>query len=173
MIKGKKVVLRALEKDDLDRCLKWINDMDVVKLAGPPRFPKSKAEEEKWFEKTINDDKNRVLAIDANGKHIGNVGLHNIDFRNRNAMLGIMIGEKKYWNKGYGSDAVKTLVSLAFNELNLHKIYLHVFPSNKRALKCYEKCGFKKEGVLREHVFKGGKYQDLTVMSIINKGVKK
>lgn len=172
MIKGKKVVLRALEKEDLDRCLKWINDMDVVKLAGPLRFPKSKVEEEKWFEKTINDDKNRVLAIEANGKHIGNVGLHNIDFRNRNVMLGIMIGEPDYWNKGHGEDAIKALISFAFKEMNLHRIFLYVREDNKRAIRCYEKCGFKKEGVMRESLFSNGKYHNTLAMGILNE-VKK
>lgn len=168
MIKGKKVTLRALEKEDLKRCLKWINDMDVVKLAGPPRFPKSKVEEEKWFEKTTNDDKNRVLAIEANGKHIGNVGLHNIDFRNRNAMLGIMIGDKKYWNKGYGEDAIKMLIFFAFEEMNLHRIFLYVREDNERAIRCYEKCKFEKEGVLRESWFSNGKYHNTLVMGILN-----
>lgn len=172
MIKGKKIVLRALEKDDLRRCWKWINNPGVTKDMGSS-IPKSMHEEEKWYERIQESKKDKVFAIQVNKKHIGNISLDNIDSHNKRAELGIMIGDKNYWDKGYGTDAIKTLLSMGFNELNLHKIYLHVFPSNKRALKCYEKCGFKKEGVLREHVFKGGKYQDLIVMSIINKGGKK
>jgi len=172
MIKGKKIVLRALEKDDLRRCWKWVNDPEVTVDMGTS-IPKSMHEEERWYEETQKSDKKKIFAIQVGKKHVGNIGLDNIDYRNRKASLGIMIGEPDYWDKGYGSDAIKTLLYMGFNELNLHKIYLHVFPSNKGALKCYEKCGFKKEGVLREHVFKGGKYQDLIVMSIINKGGKK
>jgi len=172
MIKGKKIALRALEKDDLRRCWKWVNNPEVTEGMGSS-IPKSMHDEERWYEETQKSDKKKIFAIQVNKKHIENIALDNIDYRNKKASLGIVIGEQNYWSKGYGTDAIKTLLSLAFNELNLHKIYLHVFPSNKRALKCYEKCGFKKEGVLREHVFKGGKYQDLMVMSIINKGGEK
>lgn len=172
MIKGKKISLKALEKDDLRRCWKWVNDPEVTKNMGGSIL-KSMHEEERWYEETQKRDKKKIFAIQVNKKHIGNITLHNIDSHNKRAGLGIMIGDKRYWDKGYGSDAIKTRLSMGFNELNLHKIYLHVFPSNKRALKCYEKYGFKKEGVLKEHVFKGGKHLGLIVMSIINKGGKK
>lgn len=169
MIKGKKIALRALEKNDLKRCWKWMNDPEV--FVGEPgiRLPESFYEEEKWYEETQKDVRTKIFAIQIGKRHIGNIGLHNIDNRNKRAELGIMIGDKNCWDKGYGSDAIKTILSMGFNELNLHKIYLHVFPSNKRAFKCYEKCGFKKEGALMEHVFKGGKYQDLIVMSIVRR----
>ncbi len=169
MIKGKKVVLRALEKKDLKRCLKWVNDSEVTKDMGTS-FPKSMHEEERWYEGIQKSEKRKIFAIQAGKRYIGNISLENIDYRNRKATLGIMIGELGYWNRGYGTDAIKTSLSLAFNEMNLHKVYLYVFPSNKRAIRCYKKCGFEKEGLVRDHVFKQGKYQDLLVMSVINKG---
>jgi len=172
MIKGKKIVLRALEKNDLRRCWKWINNSEVTRDMGTS-FPKSMHEEERWYEEIQKSERRKVFAIQVGKKHVGNISLENIDYRSRKATLGIMIGEQNYWNKGYGSDAVKTLLLLAFNELNLHKIYLHVFPSNKRAIKCYRKCRFKEDGRLKDHVFKAGKYHDLLVMGVINKGEKR
>jgi len=109
-----------------------------------------------------------VLAIEtAEGVHIGNVGLHRIDWRNRNAELGIAIGERSYWNQGYGTDAIRTLLSLAFREMNLHRVFLRVDADNARGIRCYEKAGFRREGVLREAVFKEGAYHDQYIMSIL------
>ena len=78
-----------------------------------------------------------------------------------------MIGDKQYWNRGYGSDAMRVLLRLAFDKLNLHRIWLHVYDYNPRAIASYEKCGFKREGVLREQRFYGGKHHDIVVMGIL------
>jgi len=166
MIMGKRVILRALEKEDIKNCWKWINDPEIIKGLYMI-FPMSKYEEEKWYERSIGDDRNKYFAIEVNKKHIGNIGLHGIDWINRKAELGIMIGEKDYLNKGYGTDAIKTTLRYAFNKMNLHKIQLRVYEFNKRALKCYEKCGFKKEGVMREDLFRDGKYYNAVFMSIL------
>ena len=109
-----------------------------------------------------------MLAIEtAEGVHIGNVGLHRIDWKNRNAEPGIAIGEKEYWNRGYGTDAIRTLLGLAFREMNLHRVFLRVDADNARGIRCYEKAGFRQEGTLREAVFKAGIYHDQYVMSIL------
>ncbi|MDI6707597.1 MAG: GNAT family protein [Candidatus Thermoplasmatota archaeon] len=171
MIKGKKVILRALECKDLKRCWKWINDPEVTKGMGSA-IPKSMYEEEKWYEETLKNSRTKIFAIQVGKKHIGNISLEKIDYRNRKAALGIMIGEPNYWDKGYGTDAIKTLLSVAFNELNLHKVYLYSLTSNKRAIRCYKKCGFEVEGLLRDDIFKAGKYQDLLVMSAIKRAKK-
>ena len=82
--------------------------------------------------------------------------------------MGIFIGDKACWGKGYGPDAIRQLLRYAFEELNLHKVYLTHFGQNERGRRCYEKCGFVQEGVLRDHAFKGGKYHDHPIMSVIN-----
>jgi len=95
--------------------------------------------EERWFERQLNDEKSRIFAIETEkGVHIGNIGLHEIVYKDGKATLGIMIGEKGYWGQGYGSDALKALLRFAFEELNLHRLYLSVFDFNKRAIRCYE-----------------------------------
>lgn len=170
MIKGKKVNLRALEKEDIQKTIKWINDPEVTKYLSIV-FPISLAEEEKWFEYYLKRKDDRIFAIETkDGTHIGNIGLHKIDWLNRKVMLGILIGEKEYWNKGYGTDAVKTAVKFAFEEMNIHKVYLCVMDFNERAVKIYEKCGFTREGVSRDDVYRNGKYHDMIWMSVLNKG---
>ncbi len=166
MIIGKKVILRALEKEDLTNCWKWINDPEIIEGVLIV-FPMSKYEEEKWYEKSIGDERNKYFAIEVDKKHIGNIGLHEIDWINRKAALGIMIGEKDYLNKEYGTDAIKTILKFAFGNLNLNKIHLTVFEYNKGAVRCYEKCGFKKEGAMREDIFRDGRYYNTLFMSIL------
>jgi RimJ/RimL family protein N-acetyltransferase len=168
-IVGARVKLRLLERSDLARSIKWLNDPEIMKLLGR-RHPMSMAEEEKWYEDYLKAGKSRIFAIeDENGEHVGNIGLHNIDKENRRASLGIVIGERERWGRGYGSAALMVALKYAFRELGLHKVSLRVFQTNKRAIKSYSRCGFKKEGVEREQVFKDGKFHDLFVMSILDR----
>ena len=80
----------------------------------------------------------------------------------------MMIGDKAMHGKGYGTDAVSLLCKLGFEEMNLHKIKVEVMAFNLAAIRCYEKCGFIKEGTLRDEVFREGKYHDVIVMGKIN-----
>ena len=77
-----------------------------------------------------------------------------------------MIGDKDYWGKGYGTDTMKTLITFIFNNMNINKIRLSTFSFNERAIKSYKKCGFTVEGVLKNEIFKDGKYYDEIIMSI-------
>ncbi len=130
----------------------------------------SMAEEERWYEEYLKAGKSRIFAIlEENGEHVGNIGIHNIDNENRRASLGIVLGDKEKWGQGYGSEALMTVLRYAFRELGLHKVTLRVFQSNERAIRSYKRCGFKKEGLEREQVFKDGKFHDLYVMSILDR----
>jgi RimJ/RimL family protein N-acetyltransferase len=100
-------------------------------------------------------------------KLIGNCGFFNYDQRNANAEFGIMIGEKSYWNKGYGTEAVRLLVKHGFQTVNLNRIYLRVLENNLRAIRAYEKAGFTHEGRQRQADFRDGRYIDLLVMSTL------
>ncbi len=168
MLYGAKVRLRAPEKRDLPLFVRWLNDPEVKRYL-TRYWPLSLAEEERWFENLLTrKDSDRVLVIETEeGKPIGNIGLHNIDWKNRKAVLGIFIGEKDYWNKGYGTDAIKTLLRFAFEELNLNRVELRVFEFNARAIRCYEKCGFVLEGRLRQSLFRDGRYHDELVMAVL------
>ncbi|MBU0703328.1 MAG: GNAT family N-acetyltransferase [Chloroflexi bacterium] len=170
MIKGNKVQLRPIERDDLPRFVEWFGDPKVRRHLAV-YLPFSLAQEERWFESLqgrLERQESVLLAIEtAEGVHIGNIGLDAINWKDRNAELGIVIGEKPYWSQGYGTDAIRTLLGLAFREMNLHRVFLRVDVDNARGVRCYEKAGFRREGTLREAVFKEGTYCDQHVMSIL------
>ena len=133
MIVGKKVRLRPIERDDLPRFVEWFGDPKVRRHL-LRYLPFSLAQEERWFENLLGQLERQtdvLLAIEtADGVHIGNVGLHAIDWKNRNAEFGIAIGEKAYWGQGYGADATRTLLNVAFGEMNLHRVFLRVDTDN-------------------------------------------
>jgi len=174
MILGQRIRLRPVEKDDLPRYVKWFSDPDVrANLAH--HLPVSQAQEEKWFERNLQAGDTQSWAIDAQPDdmavgpwvHIGSCGLHEIDWRHRNAELGILIGARDFWNRGYGTDTVATLAGWSFNTLNLHRIFLRVFADNTRAIRCYEKVGFQHEGRLRQDNFSNGAYRDTLLMGLL------
>jgi len=82
-------------------------------------------------------------------------------------LIGIMIGEKEFWNLGYGTDAIETLLRYLFYELAMNRVYLIADERNARALHCYEKLGFKKEGILRQNRYKNGVYTNDVMMSLL------
>ncbi len=171
-MEGKLVRLRAYEKSDLDSIMKWINDEEVTDFlaGGMLTYPVSSITEEKYIESTAqSSDTNKSFAIEtlAEQKYIGGVAFHAINWLNRSAGLGITIGDKSYWGRGYGTDAMRVMMRLGFDKMNLHRLWLHVYEYNRRAIASYEKCGFKREGVLRKERFYRGSYYDTVVMGIL------
>ncbi|MCP4542145.1 MAG: GNAT family N-acetyltransferase [Chloroflexi bacterium] len=170
MIMGNKVRLRSIERDDLPRFVAWFNDPDIRRHL-LMYLPMSLAQEERWFENMLGRLERQtdvLLAIETiDGVHIGNVGLHSIDWKNRNAEFAIAIGEKSHWGQGYGTDATRTILNLAFGGMNLHRVYLRVDTDNPRGIRCYEKVGFQREGIMRHVGFRKGVYHDQYLMSIL------
>jgi len=168
MILGSKTRLRAIEREDIPTFVRWLND-PAVRQYLEMYLPISRAEEEQWFEAYLKNSSSRIFTIidTEDGVSIGNVGLHELDWKNRCATLGIVIAEKEYWGRGYGSDAIAALLDFAFREMNLHRIQLSVYEFNQRAKRCYEKCGFRHEGRAREAFFSGGRYHDSLLMAIL------
>ncbi len=170
MILGEKVRLRPIEREDLPQYVRWFGDPEVRHHLAV-YLPFSLAQEERWYEglqERLAGGRDVILAIETmEGVHIGNVGLHSINWKDRSSELGIVIGEKGYWNQGYGTDTMHTMLRVAFEEMNLHRVYLRVDADNVRGIRCYEKCGFQKEGTLRDAVFRAGQYHDQLLMSIL------
>lgn len=170
MILGKKVQLRPIEREDLPRFVEWFSDPEFRRYLGV-NLPFSLAQEERWFEKLLDRmAKQEVLTLTietVDGAHIGNVSLFDINWQDRHAELGIAIGDKAYWGQGYGTDATRTILRVGFDDFNLHRIFLRVHEDNARAIRCYEKVGFRMEGTLRESVFRDGAYRDMILMSIL------
>lgn len=135
-------------------------------------LPMSLADEENWFNSLAKrDQKERPFAIEVrkgkNWKLIGNCAVFEIKSVNSSAELGIMIGEKSEWNKGYGAEVMTLLQRHCFETLNLNRVFLRVYVDNVRAVRSYEKAGFVLEGRLREAVYKFGKYEDVLFMSVL------
>ncbi|HWQ04018.1 MAG TPA: GNAT family protein [Longilinea sp.] len=171
MIIGQNIRLRAIERQDLPHFVEWLNDPEVRRNL-LVNVPLSQAQEDGWFERVLSRPlEEQPLAIEVNTPEgwqmVGNCGLFDLDWRNRSAEIGIFIGDKRFWNKGYGTEAMRLMAGYGFGSLNLYRIYLRVFETNPRGIHCYEKAGFIHEGRLRQAEFQDGKYIDLLVMSVL------
>ncbi len=171
MIYGKRIRLRGIEKADISKYYEWINDPEVID--GLSVFlPMSLKDEEQWLENiSQREQAEKPLSIEMrerkNWRLIGNCGFFNIEWVNRVAEFGIMIGDKSVWNKGYGTETVRLLLQHGFETLNFNRIYLRVYSTNPRAIRSYEKAGFVREGTLRQAVYRHGRYADIHIMSIL------
>lgn len=169
MMQGKRVRLRAVEPSDLPDYHRWLNDPEVIRYL-VIYAPLSMPDEEAWYEAIRADDSQMVFAIETEaGQHIGNLGLMHINWKDRTAELGIVIGDKSQWGKGYAQDAIETLLGFAFGEMNLHRIYLRVYADHAPAINSYRRCGFIEEGRLREDIYAEGGYHDMLIMGILKR----
>jgi RimJ/RimL family protein N-acetyltransferase len=171
MLIGKRIRLRGVEITDLPNMVRWMNDPDVIQNL-LVYTPLSCEDEQIWFDTMMKNPKEEhvyIIEIQENETWIpiGSTGFHGLDWKNRSAEIGISIGEKKYWNQGYGRDTMRTMLRHAFNDLNLNRVYLNVFETNERAKKAYLASGFIEEGRLRQDVFKNGRYLDVYMMSVL------
>lgn len=174
MIRGVRVYLRAVERDDLARCHRWMNDERLVATLAQ-RYPMSLAREADWIERAARgqDPSEISLAIClADGdRHIGNCGLVGIERENRTATLGIFIGEEDCRGRGYGAEALRLLCRFAFDELDLRKIRLDVQAENAAAIKTYERLGFRQEGLLRAEIYRKGRPLDVVRMGLLKEEI--
>lgn len=170
MIEGRITNLRAQEPGDAERVFGWINDREVTRHLNA-RYAFPLLYEEQWARDRASAPlsfTNVHFAIETKeGELIGNLGFHVVRPEDRNAHLGMMIGEKAYWSRGYGTDALRTLLAFAFGEMNLHRVDLTVDADNERAIACYRKCGFQVEGRMRAARYQEGRYGDQLVMAVL------
>lgn len=170
MYTGEKVRFREYRKEDVKQAQEYINDPEVKRLLHPGiPFLYTYEDEQKWFENMSATKDEYSFAIETleDSKYIGGCGINKVDWKNSTAVVGIFIGDKAYWSKGYGTDAMKVLIKFIFEQMNINKIKLNVNSFNERAIRSYEKCGFIKEGVLRQELFRDGKYHDVINMGIL------
>ncbi len=171
MIEGTLVNLRPRERSDIERVYRWVNDAEVTRHLSV-RYPMSLAAEEGWFaerDAKPNSFMDLHLAIERidDELHIGTVSMHRASAEARHARLGIMIGDKAYWSRGYGTDAILTLLGFAFGEMNLRRVDLTVDADNERGIACYRKCGFVEEVRFRQAIYTRGAYQDQLLMGVL------
>lgn len=168
-ISGKKVTLRALEREDMEELRSFHNDPEIANLIGGWSIPISSEQQNRWFDQLTYDDRNLRLAIDT--KEDGFIGISNItniDLKNRSAHHGILIGKKNMRGHGYGRDTVMTTMKYAFEELQLHRldgdIVEHNIPSYNLFIK---KCGWVEEGRIRDHAFRNNRFYDRLIVGIL------
>ena len=173
MIEGVLINLRAREMSDLERTARWLNDPQVALPLGE-RYLRSVAA----LEAAMREQAARPapysdlrLAIETReGRHIGHVRLFAVSAEDRSAKVAIFIGDPEFRSKRYGSDAMRTLLQFAFEEMNLHRVELDVWDYNERAMASYRKCGFVEEARLRQAHYEGGVYHDAIVMAVLRDG---
>ncbi len=167
IIHGEKVLLRAVEEADNQLLLSLINDPDTEMMLGGSSWPVSEAEQLKWFEhqERSRDVLRCIVALKEDGKAIGTIILSDIDQKNATGHIHIKMSKDGGRGKGYGTDAVNTLVQYAFDELRLNCIYANILSYNEASIKLFERCRFKRDGVLRQRVFKKGTFFDLLAYS--------
>jgi RimJ/RimL family protein N-acetyltransferase len=170
IVEGELVRLRAYEPSDIAAVMKWVNDPEVTQHLEAFVAPVSRLAEERWLEAAAlgADPNHRIFAIETlGGEYLGGIDLRNIAWRDRKAEQGIAIGNKSHWGKGYGTDATRVMLRFAFDVLNLKRIWMRVHEDNPRAIACYGKCGFKREGLLRQDHFARGEYRDVIIMGLL------
>lgn len=168
MLLGKRIRLRAIEQEDLEKMAEWRNQPETYEYFYE-YFPLSKASQQMWYENLLRktDDLMFVISTLA-GKAIGTVAVLNINWRNRNAEWGrFLIGEKDYMAKGYGIEAELLILEYVFEHLNLNRLYGEVLVDNTRVRSLHKKCGFQEEGLLRQHIYKQGKYCDVIIVGML------
>ena len=166
IITGKKISLREIRKSDLASCIRWLKDPEVTRFLSNSVKNLTETEEVQWFrsvKKSKNDIVFSIVAMPEN-KYIGNCGLHKINWTEKKCELGIFIGDRDYWNRGFGTAATMLLLDFATGTIGIEKIKLFVYEYNLRAKKVYEKCGFSVVEKLKNHHLFDNKYWDTYVM---------
>ncbi|HEY7268984.1 MAG TPA: GNAT family protein [Dehalococcoidia bacterium] len=171
MLEGKLVRLRPMEPDEFENYYQWMNDTEVKRYLGM-RYFFSRAAEQEWLRGRTSAPlgySHIAFAVETKneGRHVGSIDFHETVPEDRKAIVGIAIGDKTVWDKGYGTDAMVTLLRFGFDEMNMHRVMLHVDERNSRAQASYKKVGFVEEGRLRDDRFARGRYWDTIVMSIL------
>lgn len=161
---------RKMTMDDAELYHTWRNDLDVMQSTSPSLDTYQMEETKDFVQHVIlgtPSSKSYLIQAKETGQPIGIMSLVGIDFKNRNAECIIDIGDKNYWGRGYGSEAMKLLLDYVFLELNLHRVSLRVFSFNHKAIKLYEKIGFVHEGSSRQSLYRNGAWHDIVHMGLL------
>ncbi|MDR3584274.1 MAG: GNAT family protein [Desulfosporosinus sp.] len=169
MLKGQKTWIRPIEEDDIDLLYQWYNDQEV-NLWSSGAWPLNTLLSKDQIAAKFLDgspDTYRYAILDENNLLIGSTGFKELNIPSQSATLYVVIGNKAYWGHGYGTDALITFVRFLFTQWNFHRISLDTWDQNLRAIKAYEKVGFKIEGRQREARFVLGSYHDAILMGLL------
>lgn len=173
-LKGRKVVLRALEEEDLEMLRVLTNSEDYEKMIVGWSFPISKKDQREWYESCHNGLDRLRYIIETEEGAVGMIGLRDIDWKNGSAHgLGMRIAKKEIRTRGLATDAWMTLLKYSFDELRLNRIYGSALEYNKASQRVCEKVGFVQEGIIRQAVYKNGKFHNLIIYGILREDYEK
>jgi len=166
MCDGETAMLRQLTERDLGTMARWDADYELTSMMG--ETVRTESESRLRFTKLLSDRNSVAMAIvTPEGRLIGDIELTEIAWRSGDAELVVRIGEPECRGMGMGSCAVRAMLEAAFDRLNLSRVYLRVCGDNRRAIRCYTKCGFRREGVVRRRLGPGGKARQVVLMTIM------
>jgi RimJ/RimL family protein N-acetyltransferase len=169
-IRGKRIIVRAIEPADLPLLHSWFNDPDLVGGLGDIHFPASLRQQEQWYERAQSDEGTIRLAVHMiEGTLIGYTGFWNIHWRDRRAVHAVVIGDPEYRGKGFGREIILTCARYAFEEMGLHRLDAGILETNTASLDAYRECGFQIEGTLREHALRAGKRVDRLLLGLLKR----
>lgn len=175
-MKGRKVELKPFEHKHIAKLVEWRNDPEVAywSTGNEPIYELVTLEEaEISFSNNLTGgsklDAYMLAVYTLEGQYIGVVDYREVDRIKRSCTVGIMIGDKGYWGKGYGTDALQALEAFLFDRLNLRRIQIDTWSGNERAIRAFRKCGFNVEGTLKESEYIDGKYYDTVLMGILRR----
>jgi RimJ/RimL family protein N-acetyltransferase len=167
MLKGQKVILRAIERDDLKRLHELARNVELVLFGDGHWQPEPLAALERSFDKSLDSEEWHWFAVEADARVIGKIGLVQSNRRNGSAEFGIEIYDPEYIGRGYGRDAINVLLDWAFRIENYRRIWLKTSAANERAIRCYRAVGFVEEGRLRQQLYYDGRYVDSVLMGLL------
>lgn len=174
ILKGEKAFLKTIEVSQAKQYLGWLKNKKVNQYLSTDGEGLTLKKETEYIKKA-RKKKNKInwSIYTLNGRHIGSTGLDPIDIYGKKTRWGIFIGEVDMWGQGIGTDVLKTVLKYCFQNLKLQRIELEVASENLGAIKCYKRCGFKKEGVRKRTGRKGNKYYDMVIMAILKEEYNK
>ncbi len=166
---GEKCYLSPIRMEDAEKYTAWLNDFDIEKsLFLTPMMITLEGEKEMLKKLATGSDPNFAIINKNDDSLLGNCGLKNVDNVNRTAEIGVFIGDKTMWNKGFAAEAMRLMLDYGFNLLNLQNIMLTVYAFNKNGIACYKKIGFKEIGRRRGAKCIAGKAHDIVYMDILS-----
>lgn len=170
-IHSDRIILREYRAEDFHFMRNWVNNAEITNhLSDVFLYPQTVNQTQSFLNGKLegtNGSKGFVIAAAETLEYIGQIDLHHIDWKNRCAVLGIVIGRDEYLGQGIGQEAIGMMQNFVFHSLNLNRLELEVNENNARAYQCYLKCGFIEEGRLRKKLFQQGQYFDVIQMGIL------
>jgi RimJ/RimL family protein N-acetyltransferase len=169
MIKGDKIYLTELDRANSETIRAWLNDPEVHRYLLVGHVPITREQEDCYYDaqSTATDAYNFEIHVSADGRYVGNVGLMNVNLVHRRGEIGIVVGSKEDWGKGYGGDAIVTCLGFAFLTLGLHSVFIRAHEENQRGLELYRRIGFVETGREREYVYQNGRFSDYVLFDML------